>query len=100
VRTIHIHPSGDYLLVGTDHNIVRFYDLNTFQCFTSSNPQDHHFSPINQVRFSSDGKLFISAGKDGAVKLWDGVTGRCVNTLPNPHNGEVSFPIKWTNNNF
>eukprot|EP01027_Heterolobosea_sp_BB2_P010110 GEZU01014877.1.p1 GENE.GEZU01014877.1~~GEZU01014877.1.p1 ORF type:complete len:339 (+),score=49.96 GEZU01014877.1:47-1018(+) len=51
VRTLNFHPSGDFLIVGTDHNVLRLYDVNTFQCFSSSNPQDHHFSPINQVRY-------------------------------------------------
>ena len=89
VRTIHIHPSGDYILLGTDHNHVRIYDLSNMQCYTSPNPQDHHFGPINQVRFSPDGKLYVYGSKDGAIKIWDGVTGRCVNTIPNAHSGQV-----------
>lgn len=67
-------------------------------CFTSPNPQDHHFGPINQARFSSDGKLFVSAGKDGAIKLWDGVTGRCVNTLPNAHGAGQVYSVSFSRN--
>jgi cleavage stimulation factor subunit 1 len=97
VRSIHMHPSGEYLLAGTDHNQIRMYDLNTMQCFTSPNPQDHHFGPINQVRYSSDGKLFVSGSKDGAIKIWDGVTGRCVNTIPNAHSGQV-YSVQFSMN--
>jgi cleavage stimulation factor subunit 1 len=44
VKSIDIHPSGDYLIAGTENNIIRTYDMNNLQCFTSSNEQDHHFS--------------------------------------------------------
>eukprot|EP01080_Neovahlkampfia_damariscottae_P001822 gene1822-964_t len=97
VKTIDIHPSGDYLVAGTDNNIIRTYDLNNLQCFTSTNDQDHHFSSINQVRYSTDGKLFISGGQDGAIKIWDVVSGKCVNTLPNAHSGEI-HSVQFTKN--
>lgn len=90
VRSIAIHPSGDYLLAGTDHNVVRLYDINTQQCFTSPEVHDHHQSGINQVNFSADGKLYITAGRDGMVKVWDGVTGRCIKTMGEMHSQMVN----------
>eukprot|EP00761_Pharyngomonas_kirbyi_P000064 gb/GECH01000064.1/.p1 GENE.gb/GECH01000064.1/~~gb/GECH01000064.1/.p1 ORF type:complete len:414 (+),score=72.73 gb/GECH01000064.1/:1-1242(+) len=98
VRSINMHPSGDYLLVGTDHNVVRTYDFNTFRCYASANAGDAHFRPINQVRYNTDGKLFVSGSKDGAVKIWDGVTGRCVNTIPNAHGGADIFSVSFSRN--
>jgi cleavage stimulation factor subunit 1 len=97
VRSIHIHPSGDYMLLGTAHNQIRMYDLNNMQCYTSPNPQDHHFGPINQVRYSTDGKLFVSGSKDGSIKIWDGVTGRCVNTIPSAYSGQV-YSVQFSMN--
>jgi cleavage stimulation factor subunit 1 len=41
--------------------------------------------------------LFISGGQDGAIKIWDVVSGRCVNTIPNAHNGEV-YSVQFTQN--
>ena len=98
VRTISIHPSGNYLLVGTDDTVIRTYDLtNNYKCYTSSNTYDNHFKSLNQVRYSPDGKMFISAGKDGAIKIWDGVTGRCVTTIPKAHGNSV-FSVQFSQN--
>jgi cleavage stimulation factor subunit 1 len=85
VRSINFHPSGDYVLAGTENPVIRLYDVSTFQCFVSSNPQDHHTAAINQVRFSPQGNMFATAAKDGLIKLWDAVNHRVVNTLVKPH---------------
>lgn len=85
------------MLVGTDHNVVRIYDIATLVCYGSPVPQDHHVSPINQVRWAPDGKLFASAAKDGAIKIWDGVTARCINTIGGAHNGQ-SYSIQFSKN--
>lgn len=44
-----------------------------------------------------DGKLFVSGGKDGQIKIWDGVTGRCVNTIIDAHEGEV-YSVQFSRN--
>ncbi|KAL9651807.1 hypothetical protein ABK040_014452 [Willaertia magna] len=98
VRSIHMHPSGNYLLVGTDGTNIRTYDLvNGYKCYTSAVYEDHHFAAINQVRYSPDGKLFISASKDGSIKIWDGVTGRCVTTIRNAHGTNV-YSVQFSQN--
>ena len=32
VRTIDVHPSGQFLAAGTSHAVLRLYDVNTAQC--------------------------------------------------------------------
>ena len=49
VRSISVHPSGQFVLVGTDERLVRLYNLETFQCFAAPNAADHHHSGIHQV---------------------------------------------------
>ena len=98
VRSINLHPSGNYLLAGTEDSVIRTYDLtNNNKCYTTSNFGDNHFGAINQVRYSSDGKMFISAGKDGSIKIWDGVTGRCVTTIPKAHGNSV-YSVQFSQN--
>ena len=36
---------------------------------------------VMQVRYSSTGGMYVTASKDGAVRLWDGVTANCVRSM-------------------
>jgi len=84
VRSVCFHPCGDYLLAGTDHPVAHLYDVNTFTCFLSANPQDSS-SAINQVRYSCTGSLYVTASKDGSLRIWDGVSAECVCPIIGAH---------------
>ncbi|KAL2935444.1 Cleavage stimulation factor subunit 50 [Bienertia sinuspersici] len=91
VRSVSFHPSGDYLLAGTDHSIPHLYDINTFKCYLTANADDIAANAaINQVRYSSTGGMYVTASKDGAVRLWDGVSAKCVRLLNGAHGGEAT----------
>jgi len=98
VRCLSIHPCGDFLFVGTAHQAVRLYDLQTLNCFTTFNQSDHHSGGINDLRCTSDGRLFASASSDGAICLWDAVTHRVVNRLPKAHSGAAVTSVRWSRN--
>eukprot|EP00249_Psilotum_nudum_P017210 c26212_g1_i1 orf=245-1558(+) len=86
VRSVAFHPCGDFLLAGTDHPIAHLYDVNTFQCYLSSSLQDVHVDgAINQVRYSTNGGMYVTASKDGGVRIWDGVTAQCVRAIDKAH---------------
>ncbi|XP_038687760.1 cleavage stimulation factor subunit 50 isoform X2 [Tripterygium wilfordii] len=95
VRSVNFHPSGDFLLAGTDHPIPHLYDVNTFQCYLSANVPDIGVNgAINQVRYSSTGSLYVTASKDGAVRLWDGVSASCARSIVGAHGtAEVTSAI-------
>jgi len=95
VRSLCIHPCGDFLLVGTAHQAARLYDLQTLNCFTTFNQQEHHASGINDLRCTSDGRIFASASSDGVIKLWDAVTHRLANRLPKAHSGAAVTSLRW-----
>lgn len=82
-----VHPSGDYVLVGTGHCNVRLYDASTSQCFTSAYHSDQHTAPITCVDYAPDGKQYVSGCKGGVVKIWDGISSRVVFSLDNAHAG-------------
>lgn len=86
VRSVSFHPSGDFLLAGTDHPIPHLYDINTFQCYLSANaPEIDVNGAINQVRYSATGGMYVTASKDGTIRLWDGVTANCVRSIAGAH---------------
>lgn len=86
VRSVSFHPSGDFLLAGTDHPVAHLYDVNTFQCYLSANvPEISVNGAINQVRYSSTGGMYVTASKDGAIRLWDGVSANCVRSIVGAH---------------
>ncbi|KAL6064501.1 Cleavage stimulation factor 50 kDa subunit [Balamuthia mandrillaris] len=100
VRSIHFHPSGDFLLAGTDHHMIRLYDLNSGQAFTCSDPKDHHQSSVNVVRYAytPNISIFASCSKDGTIKLWDSVQNKCIKTLVNAHNGFEVTCLQFSRN--
>ncbi|KAH1246556.1 Cleavage stimulation factor subunit 50 [Glycine max] len=92
VRSVSFHPSGDFLLAGTDHAIPHLYDINTFQCYLSANiPETSPSGAINQAcqlslnQYSCTGSMYVTASKDGAIRLWDGITANCVRSITAAH---------------
>ncbi|XP_029130210.1 cleavage stimulation factor subunit 50 isoform X2 [Cajanus cajan] len=97
VRSVSFHPSGDFLLAGTDHAIPHLYDINTFQCYLSANiPETNPNGAINQVRYSCTGAMYVTASKDGAIRLWDGITASCVRSITGAHGTAEATSANFT----
>eukprot|EP01116_Phalansterium_solitarium_P011305 TRINITY_DN26945_c0_g1_i1.p1 TRINITY_DN26945_c0_g1~~TRINITY_DN26945_c0_g1_i1.p1 ORF type:complete len:426 (-),score=126.07 TRINITY_DN26945_c0_g1_i1:142-1419(-) len=98
VRSVCFHPSGDFLISGADHPTIRLYDVNTLQCFAGSRPDEFHTGPVTQVRYSPEGNMYASCSKDGAVKIWDAVSNRVINTIPKAHQGAEPTTLQFSKN--
>ncbi|KAI0229652.1 Cleavage stimulation factor subunit 1 [Lamellibrachia satsuma] len=98
VRCLAFHPSGDYILVGTQHPTMRLYDCNTFQCFVSANPADQHKGPLTAVHYSPNARTYVTASKDGDIKIWDAVSNKCVNTFSKAHDGSEVCSVVFSRN--
>ncbi|XP_050709306.1 cleavage stimulation factor subunit 1-like isoform X2 [Eriocheir sinensis] len=98
VTSMSIHPSGDFLAVTTEGPVVRFYDINTCQCYVCPYPREHHAGPLTSVRYSADARVCASASKDGDIKIWDGVSGRCVQTFTKCHDGAEVCSVLYSRN--
>lgn len=98
IRCLSFHPLGDFMAVGTDHNVVRVYDINTAQCFVSAIPSQQHKSAVSCVKYALTGKVYATGSVDGSVKLWDGVSGRCINTFSQAHDGAEVCSVVFSKN--
>lgn len=49
-------------------------------------------------RWSNDGKVYATASKDGSIKLWDGISNRCINTFQKAHDGSEVCSVAFTKN--
>ena len=90
IRCFCFHPNGNYMLVGCQQPTLRLYDVNTLQSFVSSNPLDQHVEPITMIDYNKTASFYATGCKNGDIKIWDGISNRCVNTFRRAHDGAVS----------
>uniref|UniRef100_A0A914DNU7 Cleavage stimulation factor 50 kDa subunit n=1 Tax=Acrobeloides nanus TaxID=290746 RepID=A0A914DNU7_9BILA len=98
IRTISIHPGGEFMLVGTNHSTIRLYNIETQQCFVCAIPSDQHRESIMDINYSENARLYVTASKDGDVKVWDGISNRCVETFQRAHDGAQICSSRFTKN--
>ena len=78
--------------------MLHLYDANTFQCFVTSDSRDQHSAMITSIHYSQDGRMYVTSSKDGSIKVWDGVSNRCVNTVPKAHSGDGVGSVSLSKN--
>uniref|UniRef100_A0A7E5A0K5 Cleavage stimulation factor 50 kDa subunit n=1 Tax=Panagrellus redivivus TaxID=6233 RepID=A0A7E5A0K5_PANRE len=98
VRAFAIHPGGEFLAVAVNHPTLRLYNIETQQCFVSAFPGDQHVEAVVDVCYADSAKLLVTGSLDGDVKLWDGISGRCVQTFARAHDNIPIRSVKFTRN--
>lgn len=98
VTCMSFHPTGDYMAIGTEHPVLRIFDVNTSQCFVSAIASQQHKSSVMCLKYSPTAKFLASGSKDGCIKLWDVVSGRCINTYQDAHSGAEICSLQFTKN--
>ncbi|GAA0324720.1 hypothetical protein GCM10010302_74820 [Streptomyces polychromogenes] len=71
---------------GLPQGTARVGDIASRECIGSFPAAREH--QVTKVRLLADGRYAISGGKDGTVRIWDVVTGRCLSVLKG-HRGSV-----------
>lgn len=96
VKSVAFHSDGKTLVLGgfeagTKHKkgLIILYNLTNGQ---EIKRLDDHAYPVNVLRFSPDGKQFLSWSTEGlSMKLWDTTTWQVVNSLKTEVPGEMPF---------
>lgn len=50
------------------------------------------------MNYSPSANLYVTASKDGSIKLWDGVSNKCVNTFERAHDGSQVCSVVFSRN--
>ncbi|KAJ1612950.1 WD repeat protein [Cryptosporidium canis] len=87
ITCIQMHPLDDHFFVGTQDPVLRLYDINTNDSFTSTHPSHQHSSGVRDIRVSQDGAIACTCSDDGTIKFWDSVNLSCINTIYGAHGG-------------
>lgn len=117
IRSAGFHPSGEYIVFGTDHQVLRMMNVRTEKVMTPPGtyvsgggssagmgdgvrkPSDkalQHAAALTSVCFSPDGRTVASASLDGAWILYDGVSGRAIYRAESAHSAVPVTSISYS----
>ena len=51
-----------------------------------------------QVKYSPNANLYVTSSKDGNIKIWDGVSNKCINTFEFAHDGDEVCSVVFSRN--
>ncbi|KAJ2159026.1 hypothetical protein GGF46_003318 [Coemansia sp. RSA 552] len=99
-RSITFHPSGEFLAAGGDGHEVRLYNVRTAKAYLLSAGNGpglgQHSAGVTQVAYANSGSLIASSSCDGSVKIWDGVSGKCVRSIDRAHSGQAVTAVAFS----
>ncbi|KAG5019946.1 hypothetical protein JHK87_015801 [Glycine soja] len=90
INDLDFHPQGTILISGAKDQTIKFFDISKTNAKRAYRViQDTH--NVRSVSFhpSGDfllaGSMYVTASKDGAIRLWDGITANCVRSITAAH---------------
>ncbi|ODQ82471.1 hypothetical protein BABINDRAFT_159054 [Babjeviella inositovora NRRL Y-12698] len=79
VNTISINATGEWIAFGSSK--VGQLLVYEWQSESYILKQQGHFDSMNALAYSPDGSRIVTASDDGKIKIWDVVSGFCLNTF-------------------
>jgi WD40 repeat protein len=71
VLSIHVSPSGRFVVYGTETNEVFVYAISGLNQFTFLAKGLGHSGPVTKVKWSPDEKQIISVSTDSSISVWN-----------------------------
>eukprot|EP01060_Flectonema_neradi_P008743 TRINITY_DN16250_c0_g1_i1.p1 TRINITY_DN16250_c0_g1~~TRINITY_DN16250_c0_g1_i1.p1 ORF type:complete len:419 (+),score=60.62 TRINITY_DN16250_c0_g1_i1:97-1353(+) len=105
IRALSIHPMGQHLISGTEHPVVRIWDIENEKVFRGPDDLCDIINPnagmVNCVDFSPDLRTFASGSSDGTVKVWDPSAANWVVTpITHCHSGAEVTSVQYSKTGF
>ncbi|KAF4683525.1 hypothetical protein FOZ60_009005 [Perkinsus olseni] len=83
-------PNSCSLATGDSQGVLHLWDVRQFASLSSHYPSDHNkphidavasHAPLSSVEHSQDDSVIVTAGLDGAVRMWSSWSADCLRTL-------------------
>lgn len=91
VRSVEFHPKDKKLVTGSDDKAVKLWSLETKRFLSSFLG---HTNRVLRARYSPSGKTIASCSEDRTLRLFDVLSGDCVHTYNESHNGYAN-DVAW-----
>ncbi|XP_020530418.1 cleavage stimulation factor subunit 50 isoform X3 [Amborella trichopoda] len=90
VNDLDFHPQATVLISGAKDHTIKILIM-------CAKVQDININgAINQVRYSSNGGMYVTASKDGSVRVWDGGSAQCVRSIIGAHGSVEATSANFT----
>nr|CAB3493198.1 unnamed protein product [Digitaria exilis] len=88
INDLDFHPESPILVSASKDNTIKFFD------FSKTNARKAF--RVIQVRYSCTGSLYVTASKDGSLRIWDGVSAECVRPIIGAHGSAEATSAVFT----
>ncbi|KAL6012036.1 hypothetical protein ACLOJK_002507 [Asimina triloba] len=110
-RCARFSPDGQFVATGSTDTSIKLFEISKVKQMMLPDSRDGPVRPVirtfydhlqlvvwgpNVVRYSPSGGMYVAASKDGAVRVWDGVTAQCVRSLTGAHGSAEATSASFT----